>query len=305
MGSVLAAYYTPDDDLEHAAISISPAPGQNSGFPINDVTFSPSTGGRLWPAAGSTLLDSLRIVAATYSPIDGRRYVFYPTQTNAIHWVRFDGNYKNPKIDSEPTNKVNDLIGYAQNSIIDMAAHFAGNQIELVVLMANGDLWRMTGAPWSSRNAPWGLIPFWWKFTGTQRIAVFDGAGWGHIILSDAHNVTEVYYNSNSWGQVKLWTFTDNITDISACFTPDGVAHIFVAAPMNKLREIVFVPAQVPPSLNDLGTLNISVTDIGAYVKNGDKHVIMRDHQGNLYLSWFYPSSPAVHYGPWPQIHSW
>ncbi len=41
MGRSIASFYTPDDGLEHAVQVVELAPGQNSGFPIMDVTFSP------------------------------------------------------------------------------------------------------------------------------------------------------------------------------------------------------------------------------------------------------------------------
>lgn len=319
MGRSIAAFYTPDDGLEHAA-HVVPAPSQNSGFPILDVTFSPWTQGHAYPAVGSSLLNTLRAVGAAYSPIDGYRYIFFATTDNKLFWSRWSGKYKNPPKDpifsgGTPFPLVNELIGYQPSSIVDIAAYFTGGQLELLVLMNNGELWRMGGEPWSS-NLSWSLIPFFASFTGGRRIAVFEGAGWGHVMIATTHDVIEVYYTWNRWGQVKIWHFNEAILDVGAFYTPeDGVAHIIVATPVSNrqtnVQEITFVPAQVPPALRQLGTVNFVIDSLGAYEKPDlGRHVIMLESGGsrppvNLYLSWYYPGWSGFQYAPWPPLHPW
>lgn len=324
MGRSIAAFYSPDDDLEHALKLQMPAPGQNSGFPIVDITFSPSTQGHMAPGLEYTPLNTVRVVGGTYSPLDGYRYIFFATADNTVNWTRFSSNYKNPPPDpvlgGSPFLPVFQFQGYAQNSITDIAAYFTGSQLEVLVLMSNGNLWRLCGAPWdpafSTFGQPWSVIPFFTLLTGGRRVAVFEGAGWGHAIVATDHDVIEVYYTWNRFGRDKIWTFNETITDIGAFFTPeDGVAHIIVATPqINKttvIREITFTPAMVPPASRSLGTVNFILESLGAYEKpDQGRHVIMLatdliNPPTDLYLSWYYPGWNGFQYGHWPPLIAW
>ncbi|QQE89508.1 hypothetical protein [Azotobacter chroococcum] len=318
MGRSIAAFYTPDDGLEHAIQIVEPAPGQNSGFPIMDVTFSPETQGHIAPAAAFTPLNTQRTIGATYSPIDGYRYIFFATTDNKVFWSRYTGNYKNPPNDPILRGQyplVNELLGYPPSSIVDLAAYFSGGQLEVLVLMKNGDLWRMGGEPWSNQLS-WSLIPFFARFIGGRRLAVFEGAGWGHVIIATIHDIVEVYYTWNRWGQVKIWTFDKQIIDVGTFYTPeDGVAHIIVATTALNQRtdvhEITFVPAQMPPTLRQLGTVNFIIHSLGAYVKPDlGRHVIMLEAPVagppvDLYLSWYYPGWVGFQYSSWPPLQAW
>lgn len=189
--------------------------------------------------------------------------------------------------------------------------------MEVLVLMQNGHLWRMSGEPWSG-NLTWSLIPFFASFAGAQRIAVFEGDGWGHVIIATQHDIIEVYYTWNSWGHGTIWTFTEAIGDVGAFYTPeDSIAHIIVATPpfgqQTNVSEITFVPAQSPPTLRQLGIVNFRIDSLGAYVKpDGGRHVIMlegvnppRNPPGNLFLSWYYPGWNEFQYSPWPTTSAW
>lgn len=318
MGRQLAVFYTPDDDTEHALLAVDPN-GINSGYFINDITFSPADQGHLAPGS-YTPHNSERIIGGTYCPVDGYRYIFFATADNKIYWTRIYGHYQkyppDPLLQGIGFLPVNELTGYAPSSVADIAAYFNGSQIEVVVLMNTGHLWRMSGEPWTNKNI-WSLVPFFDSFTGAKRIAVFEGAGWGHIMIASLHDVTEVFYTWNRWGKTKIWTFAESIIDVGAFFTgDDGVAHIIVATTGNNrvgsaVHEITFTPAMVPPAKSILGAVNFAISSIGAYVKpDAGRHVIMLEsfpsgQPNNLYLSWYYPGWAGFQYGLWPQLTAW
>lgn len=323
MGRSIAAFYSPDDDLEHAIQVIEPTFGLNSGFPLRDVTFSPATQGHAGPGLPYTPKNTLRMVGALYCPVDQYRHIFYATGDNAVYWYRFSSHYHNPPPDpilqqngSAPL--VNPLVGYPQDGIADIAAFYSAvdGKVHVLVLMHNGDLWRISGMPWQM-DPGWQLTPFATKLPGGRRICAFDGAGWGHAIIATDHDVIEVYFIPTKWGQDTIWTFQKAIVDVSAFYTyEDGVAHIIVAMAadaaftQSDLYEITFTPAQVPPALRQLGTVNFAIDSIGAYEKPDlGRHVIMlRAESGappiELFLSWYYSGSGFA-YGPWPQLLSW
>ena len=314
MGRLIAAFYTPDDDLEHALKVQMPAPGQNSGYPIVDITFSQATQGHMGPGLAYSPLNTIRVVGGSYAPPDGYRYIFYATDDNAVSWLRFSSNYKNPPKDKSPTGIVYQFIGYANNSIVDIAAHFTGSQLEVLVLMANGNLWRLGGAPWDPGFYSWSFIPFFVPLNGARRVAVFEGAGWGHAIVATLNDIVELWYTWNQSGSVKLWTFPEAISDVGAFFTPeDGVGHIIVATPSagsrTLIREITYTPAIVPPAVRTLGTVNFVVDSLGAYEKPDlGRHVIMLatgQPPVDLYLSWYYPGWTGFQYAHWPQLAAW
>jgi hypothetical protein len=318
MGRSIAAVYTPDDDLEHAFQLIHPVQGQNSGYPIRDVTFSPATQGHVGPGLSNTPLNTIWAVGGTFCPIDNMRYIFFATSDNKIFWTRFSSNYKNPPKDNliypgTPWREVAEFTGYSATAIVDLAAYFTGSQIEVVALMNNGDLWRMGGTPWSWNT--WSQIPIWANFKGCKRIALFEGAGWGHIMLASDHDITEVYYTWNKSGQDKIWSSDKVISDLGAFFSEeDGTAHIIAAIPVGngtEIHEITFVPAMVPPSSRILATVPFMVESLGAYEKpDKGRHVIMQappPYQGKeiLYLSWYAPGEEGFGFGLWPPQTPW
>jgi hypothetical protein len=316
MGRSIAAFYSPDDGLEHA-LQVTQPFWPSLDFHITDYTFNPlappGSQGAAFVGIGSTPSNTLRTVGATYCPIDGYRYGFGATADNKIFWSRFTNQInpaRNPIVTGS-TLIVNELIGYPPSSIADIAAYFTGGHLEVLVLMRNGHLWRMGGEPWSG-NLSWSLIPFWASFTGGRRLAVFERAGWGHVMIAKTHEIIEVYYTWNHWGSVNIWTFNQAIIDVGAFYTPeDGVAHVIAAAwePNQSIsvQEITFVPAQVPPRLRQLGTVNFLIDSLGAYeTPDLGRHIIMLEHgtpPKNLYLSWYYPGWEGFQYSLWPPLN--
>ncbi|MGZ4009204.1 MAG: hypothetical protein ACXVJV_18715, partial [Mucilaginibacter sp.] len=279
MGRSIAVVYTPDDNLEHAYQLLYPSLGLNSGFPVRDVSFSPQTQGKVATAMPYTPQNTIWAIAAAYSPVDGMRYIFYATSDNKVFWTRNTKYYWNPPHDPLVNGRmllVGDFPAYPANAIQDMAAYFTGSEIEVVVLLNNGDLWRMGGAPWTGSLA-WSQIPFFAKFTGAKRIAVFEGAGWGHIMVATDHSITEVYYVWNGFGQTTIWTFADPITDVGCFYDSGGTAHVIASIKSSQgtdVFDIRFVPAQVPPALFKLGTVPFVIDSLGAYQKpDGGMHV--------------------------------
>lgn len=318
MGRSIAVVYTPDDNLEHAYQLIQPSQNIYSGYPIRDVSFSPATQGKVGIGMPYTSLNTIWVVAAAYCPIDGMRYLFYATSDNKVYWTRFSRNYINPPHDPIVQGNgslfVGAFPGYQQpNSIIDIAAYFTGTELEVVVLMKDGYIWRMGGAPWTG-NLAWSQIPIWANFAGAKRIALFEGAGWGHILVAFDFSITEVWYNWNGFGQTKLWTFNSKVSDVGAFYDSGGTAHVIVSvAAQNgtEVYDIRYVPAQVAPYQNLLGHVPFTVDSLGAYQKpDGGMHVIMQEpppyhNREILYLSWYLPWWPGFQYSVWPQQSSW
>ncbi|CAM3254669.1 hypothetical protein [Burkholderia ubonensis] len=322
-----AAFYTPDDDLEHALRVFDPIQYMNSGISLYDIGFNPSTQGTIAPGLVFTPTNSVPIVGAAYSPVDDYRYLFFPTTDNIVFYSRFPRDLRNPAPDpifgggvgSLPM--MDPLQGYGSGGIVDLTAFYSSieSKLYVVVLMNNGDLWTLSGTPWTSNNPIWDEIPFLLqRVTGGKAITGFDGAGWNHAFISTDRTITEVYFNFSSGesGSDKIWTFDSEIVDISGFFSSeDGVAHVISATTtengvQSEINEVTFVPAQIAPSTRLLKTVPFSIRNIGAYEKpDTGRHVIMMSQgetsvQDQLFLSWYYPGWNHLAYAAWPPLHT-
>jgi hypothetical protein len=324
MGGLFAAVYSQVDDLEHALKVQPPIPG-GSAHPIVDITFSPATQGHMGPGDQFTPPNTLPLSAGAYGPVDKMTYLFFATSDNQLFWTR----WPSPLIKNPPPDPIlqgvgalpmaDPLVGYPPAAIKDIAAFYSpvDGHLYLLVLMNNGDLYRLFGSPWTDGGV-WSLIPFLFQqeATGT-RICGFTSPGWNHAMVAAASQIIEVYFSANDTGQDVIWTFDRNIIDVSAFYTEDdGVAHVVAALPAtagpnSELHEVTFVPAQVPPKDRLLATVPFQINTIGAYVKpDQGRHVIMLEtpDQGfpvQLYLSWYYPGANQFGYDQWPPYLAW
>jgi hypothetical protein len=303
MGRMISAFYSPDDNFENAGYVVVPPPNGNVGPAFNNITFTPPAMACNRPVLPYSPADTQQMIAACFSPANGFRYFFYcSAQTNDIHWVGFDKNWHHVKTGTVKQVQQPKLPG----SILDIAVFFSDGNINMATLGTNGDVTLLVGSPWAAPNAVWASA-FLYNIPGAKRIAVFDGAGAGHIIVSTEFDLIEIwyFYNGGVFGKNPLGTFRQAILDIGACLTPgDGVAHVFVANAPSQLQELVWIPAEVPPKVNQIGFVDFVIGSIGAYTKLGDKHLIIRDAGDDLFLSWFDAGSPLIRFGPWPQTHA-
>lgn len=322
MGGLFAAVYSQTDDLEHA-LKVQPAIPGGAVHPIVDITFSPATQGHLGPGDQFTPPDTLPLAAGAYSPSDQMTYLFFATSANQVFWTR----WPSPLIKNPPPDPIlqqvgalpmaDPLTGYPSAAIIDLAAFYSPEEdrLYLLVLMENGDLYRLFASPWTD-GGDWSLIPFvFQREAGGTRIAGFASPGWNHAMVASGREITEIYFSSNDTGQDVIWTFPTEIIDVSTFYTAeDNVAHVVAALPAERnseLHEVTFVPAQVPPSDRLLATVPFQINTIGAYEKpDQGRHVIMLQtpDQGfpvQLYLSWYYPGSDQFGFGPWPEYQAW
>jgi len=315
-----AAFYTPDDGLEHALRAFDPVQGMS--ISLYDIGFSPSTQGTIAPGLLYTPTNSMPIVGAAYSPIDGYRYLFFPTTDNVVFYSRFPSDLRNPPQDPifnfvGYLPMMDPLEGYGPRGIVDLTAFYSSRESKLyvIVLMNNGDLWRLSGTPWTSNGPVWEEVPFLFqRVAGGKAITGFDGAGWNHAFIAADRTITEVYFVPTQAGIDAIWTFSSEIVDISGFFSPeDGVAHVVAAMATGKvdqseINEITFVPAQVAPSNRLLQTVPFAVRNIGAYEKpDTGRHVIMMSQaatpvEDQLFLSWYYPGWSQLAYAAWPPL---
>ncbi|KWC35251.1 hypothetical protein WL48_16900 [Burkholderia ubonensis] len=211
------------------------------------------------------------------------------------------------------------LQGYGSGGIVDLTAFYSSIEAKLYVvfIMNNGDLWRLSGAPWASNSPIWDEVPFLLqRVVGGKSITGFDGAGWNHAFIATNQSITEVYFVPTEVGSDQIWQFSSEIVDISGFFSPeDGAAHVVAATVtgdgnQSDINEIVFIPAQVAPSSRLLKTVPFTVRNIGAYEKpDTGRHVIMMSQaessaQDQLFLSWYYPGWSQLAYAAWPPLQT-
>src|SRR6266851_272564 len=82
MGKHLAAFYSADDNLEHALLLSFESPPPNPFFMVSDATFSPETQGHRRIVQRGVALPVA--ITGAYSPIDGLRYAFFATPDNQV-----------------------------------------------------------------------------------------------------------------------------------------------------------------------------------------------------------------------------
>jgi hypothetical protein len=240
MGKHIAAFYSPDNDLEHALSFSKEGLRSDSTFGVYDITFSPQTQshGRGVMQINVIQPPSSVAVAGAYSPVDGLRYAFIATTDNQIYVSTYpqEGN----DIFQFPAARVYDtpFPSYPPNSIVDIAAFFSldsnpavSNQIYVAVLMANGDLWEVFGTPdtigsWTAigllfAHAPHGKsICAYYSPQDQQR----------HLLIATDHDITHVYTTSHSTHQDTFAHFDQTIIAISGFYTPDDqMQHAIIA----------------------------------------------------------------------------
>lgn len=319
MARMIAVFYTPDDDCEHAVVAEAPVPGANSGVPFLDRTFSPSRKRQAdyFPALAFTPPATQRAIAGAFCPFDNRRYLFITDGTNAS-WTRYASPYNNQSPAENLIDNTHPLGSVGGNfpGVVDMAAHFNGGQLELAVLTKGGGVQIFRGTPWNATSwgdaaaLAWTSIPVGTSFPTAKRVATCQGAGWGHVFLASDSTVTEFWYTPAQQGHVQIATFADRILDVGAVFTPDGIMHAVVATidPNSNdsiVYEVEYVPAQKPPATRRIGTVNFLLDGLGAYIKpDNAQHIIMSASSGvettGLFLSWGAPDLSQFFYGPWP-----
>lgn len=323
MGKHIAAFYSPDNNLEHA-LQLRFPNGPSNRPVLSDITFSPQTQGRV-RLVHSNLFPGAVALSGAYSPVDGLRYAFYATPDNQVYVSTYP--QEGYDIFDFPAAHVYDtpFPNYPPNSIVDIAAFFSldpnpavSDQIYVAVLMANGDIWEIFGThdtigSWTAigllfAHAPHGKsICAYYSPQDQQR----------HLLVATDHDITHVYTTSHSTQQETFAHFDEMIIAISGFYTPDDqMQHAIVATTDGTayhVQETVFQLGTQTPPARLLGTVNFPFVDIGAYVNpDGGRHVAMLGPTGNpypndtqLYLSWYYPGWQGFAFGPWPTLKLW
>ncbi len=326
MGTHLAAFYSPDDDLEHALQLVSlPSIGPTA-FLVSDTTFSPAGQGnrKLLDTLAAPTYEAVVALSGVYSPLDGLRYAFVATSNNQIYATAYKQDSTKPEFGPVLVYDT-PFPSYPPHSIVDIAAFFSSdsdpaldNQIYIAVLMANGDLWAIFGThdvigSWTAIGLLFAHAP-----QGKNICAYYSPQDQErHMLIATDHDITHVHFTSHSTQQEALAHFDETILAISGFYTPDDQMQHSITATTDgsayHVQEIVFqLGIQIPPTTL-LGTVNFTLLDIGAYVKpDAGRHVIMVGTTGNpypndtqLYLSWYYPGWQGFAYGPWPTLPPW
>lgn len=333
MGQFFAAFYTLNDNLEHALV-----PFFDGGLPsIKDVAFSPQTQGFLkvtlkrepdgrggWPQPP---------ISGVSSPVDNNPYIFYtgdltyPDQICVVETVRYSSPIAQDVLIGP------DPLVPACWEIRNMDAYFSPEDnlvhvLLLVVENANtlneiGHIWHLFGAPWS--NDPWTAIPFLFvQIPHPRNMCAYYSPqdGHGHAMVTShssftdpANSLIDVSFTPHSTDQNTIAHFDTRNWDISGFYTPDdSFQHITAFNSDENVYEIVFKPGIQTPTMRTLGHVPIPSEHgaaVGAYVKpDGGRHVIMyffstigsgadgpSENPYNLYLSWYYPGWPGFVYG--------
>jgi hypothetical protein len=313
----LAAFYSPDDDLEHGSQVIPTGP--SGFFLLYDPGFSPATQQREWEVKINTPTQVLEAIAGVFCPADNRRYFFFVSESNELLWYRYSSPFlhngpSDPLLNSSiPLGPISPLPG----SIVDMAAHYNGSQLEIAVLSAGGRLQIFRGSPWVASSwkdpaALWLVTEVALQFPTAKRVTISQGAGAGHIFVVTSSDVTEVYYYGSVIGSNPIAQFPFEILDVGSVFTPDdGIMHVVVAtanpdqANTSRIYEVEFKPAEVPPSTRLLGGVIFTLDGLGVYLKPDlSQHIIMCETNpgfvATMWLSWGNRDLSNFQYGLWP-----
>lgn len=320
MGKYLAAFYSLNDDLEHALSPIPPInpppglPAYAGEYAVQDYTFSLETQGKLF-YVGPLPHDRAIAITGTYSPVDRLRYFFFANaEENIVYGSWYTGNYKDP-IDPQllPNGyfPLNDpLVGYPNGSIVDIAAFFTpeDNQVHVVVLLNDGAIYQGFGT--SSIGTAWTFFPFFIApIKDARSLCAYYSAQdqSSHAMIATFQDIIELRFTRHSTELTPFFHFDGGIIDsISGFYTPDDSFQHVIVTNERQVNEITRGPGAQSPSIRTLGTVSFDLGDIGAYVKpDGGRHVIMIGKNTDayqLYLSWYYPGWSDFAYSLWPPI---